>query len=127
MREIDLPKNREKLQNHDETSGVQILLDDNGKPKETYLSKDYRNYFNLVSHHGNRKTGDIFHRAMLTVMLIRCMKKYGYFGPDSTDDVLTDDECFVGTVLSHFLEVNQFNAHEVAQVPMCFNQSPRTQ
>ena len=53
---------------------------------------------------------------MLAVMLLRCMKKYGYFGPDATDDVLTDDECYIGFVLNHFLEVNQFNAHEVAQV-----------
>ena len=63
-----------------------------------------------------RKAGDVFHRAMLAVMLLRCMKKYGYFGPDTKDDVLTDDECYIGFVLNHFLEVNQFNAHEVAQV-----------
>ena len=47
------------------------------------------------------------------------MKKYGYFGPDTKDDVLTDDECYIGFVLNHFLEVNQFNAHEVAQVFFC--------
>ena len=53
---------------------------------------------------------------MLTVMLVRCMKKYGYFGPDADDEIMTDDECYIGFVLNHFLEVNQFNAHEVAQV-----------
>ena len=53
---------------------------------------------------------------MLTVMLVRCMKKYGYFGPDANDEIMTDDECYIGFVLNHFLEVNQFNAHEVAQV-----------
>ena len=63
-----------------------------------------------------RKAGDVFHRAMLTVMLVRCMKKYGYFGPDANDEIMTDDECYIGFVLNHFLEVNQFNAHEVAQV-----------
>ena len=44
------------------------------------------------------------------------MKKYGYFGPDANDEIMTDDECYIGFVLNHFLEVNQFNAHEVAQV-----------
>ena len=111
-------ENRQKMEvaNHNEESGVHITLGEDGKPLEKYLSKDYKNYFNLVSHSSERKPGDIFHRAMLTVMLLRCLKKYGYFGENAKEDVLTDDECFVGTVLSHFLEVNQFNAHEVAQV-----------
>jgi len=111
-------EHRDKFENHDESSGVQILLDEDGKPKEKYLSSDYRNYFNLVTHRAERKAGDVFHRAMLAVMLLRCMKKYGYFGPDTKDDVLTDDECYIGFVLNHFLEVNQFNAHEVAQFEM---------
>lgn len=56
---------------------------------------------------------------MLAVMLLRCMKKYGYFGFDGVDDdVLTEDECYIGVLLVHFLEVNQFNAHEVAQFEM---------
>ncbi len=38
---------------------------------EVYESGDYRNYFNLVSHHSERKTGDIFHRAMFTIFLLR--------------------------------------------------------
>jgi hypothetical protein len=32
------------------------------------------------------------------------------------EEVLTDDECFIASLLSHFLEVYQFNTHEVAQV-----------
>ena len=38
---------------------------------EVYDSGDYRNYFNLVSHHSERKTGDMFHRAMFTIFLLR--------------------------------------------------------
>jgi tetratricopeptide (TPR) repeat protein len=109
-------ENRDKFVAHDEASGVNIQVDKDGKPLDKYLSNDYRNYFNLVTHHSERKVGDIFHRAMLTVMFLRCMKKYGYFGPEAQDEVLTDDECFVASILCHFLEVNQFNAHEVAQV-----------
>jgi len=111
-------ENKDKFQSHDESSGVNIQLGEDGQPLEKYLSSDYRNYFNLCTHHSERKVGDIFHRALLAVMLMRCMKKYGYFGDDAKDEVLTEDECFVGTILSHFLEVNQFNAHEVAQFEM---------
>ena len=110
--------NRDKFESHDESSGVNIKLGEDGKPIEKYVSGDYKNYFNLVTHHEERKTGDIFHRAMLAVMLLKCMKRYGYFGPDADEDVLTEDECYIGTVLNHFLEVNQFNAHEVAQFEM---------
>ena len=110
--------NRDKFTNHNEESGANVKLDDKGQPTEVYLSDDYRNFFNLVTHSGERKAGDVFHRAMLTVMMMRCMKKYGYFGPDAKDDILTEDECFVGTILNHFLEAGQFNAHEVAQFEM---------
>ncbi len=54
----------------------------------------------------------------------RCLKKQGYFGPDRRDvspdcaDPLTEDELFVSTLLYHFLEVLQFNSHEVAQFEM---------
>ena len=79
-----------------------------------------RNLYNLVTHHGERKFGDVFHRSMFSVMLLRCLKRHGYFGPDRTDvtpdaDSLSDDELFIGHLLNHFLEVLQFNSHEVRQ------------
>ncbi len=53
--------------------------------------------------------------------LLRCLKKLGYFGPtrmdiDPENDNLSEDELFIGSLLNHFLEVLQFNSHEVAQV-----------
>ena len=60
--------------------------------------------------------------------MLRCLKKLGYFGTeaaatmaesgDQENDVLSDDEAFIGGLLFHFLEVLQFNAHEVAQFEM---------
>ena len=57
--------------------------------------------------------------------MLRCLKKFGYFGKDRMDispenDSLTDDELYIGTLLNHFLEIMQFNAHEVAQVSSLF-------
>ena len=46
---------RDKFENHDEASGVQITLDKDGKPIEKYLSSDYRNYFNLVTHRSSSR------------------------------------------------------------------------
>eukprot|EP00095_Tigriopus_kingsejongensis_P008472 maker-scaffold18_size714446-snap-gene-3.28 protein:Tk08472 transcript:maker-scaffold18_size714446-snap-gene-3.28-mRNA-1 annotation:"set and mynd domain-containing" len=110
-------ENKDKFSNHNEQSGI-------SKDRVTkYLSDDYGNLFNLVTHHDERKIGDIFHRAMFAIMMLRCLKKFGYFGPDRTNinpdhDELSEDELFIGTILNHFLEVLQFNAHEVAQFEM---------
>ena len=38
--------------------------------------------------------------------------------------MLSDDEAFIGTLLFHFLEVLQFNAHEVAQFEMIARSVP---
>ena len=105
--------NREmfELSKHDKTSG------ETKEQKDVYESGDYRNYFNLVSHHDERKTNDMFHRAMFSVFLLRCLQSQGYF-PDPPQDSLTEDQVLIGTVLCHFLEVLQFNAHEVAQFEM---------
>ena len=89
-----------------------------------YLSDDYTNIYNLVTHHSERKYGDVFHRSMFAVMLLRCLKKLGYFGEDSKnkinnseeEDTVSDDEVYIGDLLCHFLELMQFNSHEVAQV-----------
>ena len=90
-----------------------------------FLSDDYVNLYNLCTHRDQRKMNDIFHRAMFVVMMLRCLKKLGYFGEDVKEkannedetEVFTDDEIYIGTLLCHFLESMQFNAHEVAQVP----------
>ena len=107
--------NRHLFENHDKTSGQ------TKEQKEPYVSGDYRNYYNLVNHHDQRKMGDIFHRAMFTVFLLRCLQSQGYF-PEPAQDKLTEDEVYIGTLLMHFMELLQFNAHEVAQ----FEQQSKT-
>ena len=67
---------------------------------------------------------DTFHRSMFVVMMLRCLKKLGYFGEDVKEranneeeaEVMTEDEIYIATLLCHFLELMQFNSHEVAQV-----------
>ena len=67
---------------------------------------------------------DTFHRSMFVVMMLRCLKKLGYFGEEikskanneEEPEVFTEDEIYIATLLCHFLELMQFNSHEVAQV-----------
>ena len=80
--------NRHLFETHDKTSGQ------TKEQKEAYISGDYRNYYNLVNHHERRKMGDIFHRAMFTVFLLRCLQSQGYF-PDPPATTLTEDEVCV--------------------------------
>ena len=109
-------ENKQLFQSHDKTSGQ------TKEQKEVYESSDYKNYFNLVNHHEERKIGDIFHRAMFTVFLLRCLQSQGYFGTEPGEK-LTEDEVYIGTLLMHFLELLQFNAHEVAQFEQVNNTS----
>jgi len=100
--------NKHLFDKHDKTSGQ------TKEQKDAYISGDYKNYYNLVNHHDQRKIGDIFHRSMFTVFLLRCLQSQGYF-PTPPGDKLTEDEVYIGSLLMHFLELLQFNAHEVAQ------------
>ena len=90
------------------------------------MSSDYINLYNLVTHHSERKVGDTFHRSMFAVMMLRCLKKLGYFGDavmkkaNNPEEVefLSDDEVYIAKLIHHFLESMQFNSHEVAQVKL---------
>merc|ERR1719334_898910 len=104
-------ENKEMFQAPDEQSGQ------TKSQTEVYDPSDYKNYFNLVSHHSERTTGDMFHRAMFSVFLLRCLQSQGYF-PDPPSESASQDEVLIGTILFHFLEVLQFNAHEVVQFEM---------
>ena len=88
--------------------------------KEEYLSSDYRNIFNLVSHHEKMSSTENFHRATFAIFLLRCLDSQGYFGSSSQKSTseLTGDKLLIARLLFHFLELLQFNTHEVAQLEM---------
>ena len=88
--------------------------------KEEYLSSDYRNVFNLVSHHEKMSSTENFHRATFAIFLLRCLDSQGYFGSSSQKSTseLTGDKLLIARLLFHFLELLQFNTHEVAQLEM---------
>jgi len=100
--------NRDMFKDHDERSG------ETKQRHDKYMSDDYRNLFNLVTHEKKMGLAELFHRSAFSVLLLRCLESQDYFGDDSSDE----DKIFIGTLLTHFLQILQFNAHEVAQFEM---------
>ena len=87
--------------------------------KEEYLSADYRNVFNLVTHHEQMSSTENFHRATFAIFLLRCLDSQGYFASNpSSSSELTGEKLLIARLLFHFLELLQFNTHEVAQLEM---------
>jgi hypothetical protein len=96
----------------------------NGESKqrtEVYTSDDYRNLFNLATHHHRMSNVENFHRAVFAIVLLRCLDSQDYFegSAESTKaEELSEDKLLIGRLIFHFLEVLQFNTHEVAQLEM---------
>ena len=88
--------------------------------KEVYSSIDYRNIFNLVTHHQRMSKVENFHRAVFATFLLRCLESQGYFQDSEEPSAaeLGGDRLLIGRLLFHLLEVLQFNTHEVAQLEM---------
>ena len=59
-----------------------------------------------------------FHRATFAIFLLRCLDSQGYFGSKPSASELTGDQLLIARLLFHFLELLQFNTHEVAQLEM---------
>ena len=89
--------------------------------KEEYLSSDLRNVFNLVTHHEQMSSTENFHRATFAIFLLRCLDSQAYFGAPRSEQgslELGGDQLLIAKLLFHFLELLQFNTHEVAQLEM---------
>ncbi|XP_011498185.1 PREDICTED: SET and MYND domain-containing protein 4 [Ceratosolen solmsi marchali] len=97
----------------DKTDELQISK---AKP---YLSKDYKAFYNLVSHEDKRTTEDLFHRAYIAAWLLRVLKTSSYFPltankTDSAEVELSEGELAVADAILHHLQLLQFNSHEIS-------------
>ncbi|XP_042229115.1 SET and MYND domain-containing protein 4-like isoform X3 [Homarus americanus] len=105
--------------------------------KQVYDPSDFLRLYHLVCHSQSRTPEDFFHRCIMIVFMVKALKKTKYFetkGSASTyplfkdkGDKITDTEAFVGSLLLRFLQIVQFNAHEVSEfvlaAPKCFDGS----
>ncbi|XP_060525878.1 SET and MYND domain-containing protein 4-like [Cylas formicarius] len=83
--------------------------------KKTYRSDDYDNVFFLCRHEHLRKKEELIHYACISIYLLRVLKYAKYFG-DYNENVLTDDELFIGSLILRHLQLLQFNAHEISEL-----------
>ncbi|XP_050719554.1 SET and MYND domain-containing protein 4-like isoform X4 [Eriocheir sinensis] len=93
--------------------------------KEVYDPADFMRLYQLVCHSQHRTPEDLFHRCIMIVFLLKALKKTKYFeGKDGGSayplfkdkgDKVSDVEVFAGSLLLRFLQIVQFNAHEVSE------------
>lgn len=84
--------------------------------------------YNLVRHSENRTVEDFIHRSVMACFMIKALKKTKYFDEFKASGVgnemkMTDLESLVGGLLLRFLQIIQFNAHEVSEFCLA---APRT-
>ncbi|XP_045625291.1 SET and MYND domain-containing protein 4 isoform X2 [Procambarus clarkii] len=101
--------------------------------KQVYDPTDFLRLYHLVHHAEHRTPEDFFHRCIMIVFMLKALKKTKYFegkGTASTyplfkdkGDKISDTEAFVGGLLLRFLQIVQFNAHEVSEFVLI---APRT-
>ncbi|XP_069940957.1 SET and MYND domain-containing protein 4-like isoform X4 [Cherax quadricarinatus] len=101
--------------------------------KQVYDPTDFLRLYHLVHHAESRTPEDFFHRCIMIVFMVKALKKTKYFegkGSASTyplfkdkGDKISDAEAFVGGLLLRFLQIVQFNAHEVSEFVLI---APRT-
>ncbi|XP_042864384.1 SET and MYND domain-containing protein 4-like isoform X2 [Penaeus japonicus] len=100
-------------------------LKETTEAKDVYDPTDFFRLYNLVTHSEQRTPEDWFHRTCMVVFLVKALKKTKYFEDKGTQnnyplfkdkvDKINDVEAYIGSLLLHFLQVVQFNAHEVSE------------
>ncbi|EFA09316.2 SET and MYND domain-containing protein 4-like Protein [Tribolium castaneum] len=79
---------------------------------EIYDKKNTNALYNLCTNESKRQNSDFLQRSLMAAFLLRCLQKSGYFGENGTV-VPTQTEHKVGEMLLHYLQILQFNAHEI--------------
>ncbi|KAK4298803.1 hypothetical protein Pmani_028882 [Petrolisthes manimaculis] len=85
--------------------------------KEVYDPTDFLRFYRLVCHSQHRTPEDFFHRTIMVCFWLKALKKTKFFegkGSGSSDKI-SDVEAFIGGLLLRFLQLIQFNAHEVSE------------
>lgn len=84
---------------------------------DVYDPFDFFRLYNLVCHSERRTMEDYFHRVVMVIFMVKALKKTKYFEDRGTgiSDTISDTEAYIGSLLMHFLEIVQFNSHEVSE------------
>jgi hypothetical protein len=73
-----------------------------------------------VNHSDRQNTTGRMTLMIRTSVLLKCLKKAGYFDNKKySDQIFTKDELYIATLLYHFQAGIQYNLHSVYQVKEC--------
>ncbi|KAL1488424.1 hypothetical protein ABEB36_014897 [Hypothenemus hampei] len=84
--------------------------------KKIYRSDDYDNVFFHCRNEMLRKKEELVHYSCMAIYLMRLLKQGGYFGDDVDDEILSEDELFIASLILRHLEIMQFTAHEISEL-----------
>lgn len=90
-----------------------ITQQDFEKTLEIYKARDKNALYNLCTNAEKRSSGDFLQRSLMAGFLLRCLQKSGYFGEENRTVVPTQKEFLIGEMLLRYLQILQFNAHEI--------------
>lgn len=80
-----------------------------------FRTDDYDNVFFLCRNEAQRIKAELIHYSCMAIYLLRLLKLGYYFG-ESDNNVLSEDEQFIGGLILRHLQILQFNAHEISEL-----------
>ncbi|XP_022915488.1 SET and MYND domain-containing protein 4-like [Onthophagus taurus] len=81
-----------------------------------YKSNDYARLYQLCTHTEIRPKGEFLHYTFMAIFLLRLLKKTSFFPFETQEEVLKDEEAYIGSLLLRHLQLLQFNAHEISEM-----------
>lgn len=86
------------------------------KPEIIYSSDDYLNVFNLEGHDSEQNADDQLALATSSAFLLHFLKKSNYFPVPASKQDISEDELLIARILYRFLQVSQYNTHQISQM-----------
>lgn len=83
---------------------------------QIYRSDDYITAFFLCRNENLRMKEELVHFSVMAIFLLRLLKFSGYFGANAKDEVLTEEETFIASLILRHLQILQFNSHEISEL-----------
>eukprot|EP00094_Tigriopus_californicus_P000931 TCALIF_00901-PA protein Name:"Similar to SMYD4 SET and MYND domain-containing protein 4 (Pongo abelii)" AED:0.00 eAED:0.00 QI:115/1/0.87/1/0.85/0.87/8/36/396 len=100
----------------EENEGSDDELEDKCQSAMIYSSDDYLNVFNLEGHDKEQNPDDELALATSSAFLLHFLKKSNYFPVPSSKQAISSDELLMARILYRFLQVSQYNTHQISQM-----------
>ncbi|CAH0562633.1 unnamed protein product [Brassicogethes aeneus] len=87
------------------------------RKKPVYKSDDYDMVFSLCRNERSTHPSQLRHWTFMAIHLLRVLKLSNFFGPEPThDDIITDDEVYIGALMLRHFQMLQYNSHEISEL-----------